>query len=74
VKACLKAIQYMLPSDSYLNFAIKWYSMRHAPGALNGRRAEWSLFIDCLQEFLGYTGSKLLAYKTSKVEASVEVS
>ena len=63
----------MLPSDSYLAFAIKWYSMRHAPGALNGRRAEWSLFMDCLQDFLGYMGSKLLNYKASKIEASAEV-
>ena len=74
VKTCLRAIQYMLQSDSYLSFAIKWYSLRHAPGALNGRRAEWSLFMDCLQDFLGYTGSKLLNFKASRAEASAEVS
>ena len=63
----------MLPGDNYLSLATKWYSVRHAPGALNGRRAEWTLFVDCLQDFLGYTGSRALNNKASRVDASLEV-
>lgn len=34
VDTCMKALDYILPSDTYLQLTIKWYAMRHSPGAI----------------------------------------
>nr|CAB3234793.1 anaphase-promoting complex subunit 1-like [Phallusia mammillata] len=72
VDTCLKAMRYTLPNDTYLSFATKWYSTRHAPGALNGQKAEWSLFVDCLLEYLGYVGMGMYSFKATGLGESMD--
>nr|XP_002122497.2 anaphase-promoting complex subunit 1-like [Ciona intestinalis] len=72
VNMCMRALQFVLPNDTYLSYVTKWYTFRHAPGALNGRHVEWSLFVDCLQEFLGYVGMSRWQMRQSAIQDSME--
>uniref|UniRef100_H2Y7X7 Anaphase-promoting complex subunit 1 middle domain-containing protein n=1 Tax=Ciona savignyi TaxID=51511 RepID=H2Y7X7_CIOSA len=72
VNTCMRALQFVLPNDTYLSYATKWYSFRHAPGALNGRNVEWTLFVECLQDFLGYVGISSWRFRHSAIQDSME--
>lgn len=70
---CLKALRYTLSTDAYMSLAVKWYKMRHAPGALNGRKVEWSLFVDCLMEYIGYVGTKSYSWRPTASGENMDV-
>ncbi|KAH0510942.1 Anaphase-promoting complex subunit 1 [Microtus ochrogaster] len=58
VQTCLQAIKFILPKEIAVQMLVKWYNVHSAPGGPS-YHSEWSLFVICLLNMMGYNTDRL---------------
>uniref|UniRef100_A0A8C8SU53 Anaphase-promoting complex subunit 1 n=1 Tax=Pelusios castaneus TaxID=367368 RepID=A0A8C8SU53_9SAUR len=70
VKRCLQGIKSVLPKEGAVQMLVKWYNAYNAPGGPS-YRSEWSLFVTCLMNMMGYNTDRLTWTRNLDFEGSL---
>ncbi|KAK7806339.1 hypothetical protein U0070_020191 [Myodes glareolus] len=70
VQTCLQAIKFILPKEIAVQMLVKWYNVHSAPGGPS-YHSEWSLFVICLLNMMGYNTDRLAWTRSSDFEGSL---
>ncbi|KAM7172817.1 anaphase-promoting complex subunit 1 isoform 5-T5 [Macrochelys suwanniensis] len=70
VKRCLQGIKSILPREIAVQMLVKWYNAYNAPGGPS-YHSEWSLFVTCLMNMMGYNTDRLAWTRNLDFEGSL---
>uniref|UniRef100_A0A674IBW9 Anaphase promoting complex subunit 1 n=1 Tax=Terrapene triunguis TaxID=2587831 RepID=A0A674IBW9_9SAUR len=70
VKRCLQGIKSILPKEIAVQMLVKWYNAYNAPGGPS-YHSEWSLFVTCLMNMMGYNTDRLAWTRNLDFEGSL---
>ncbi|MEJ1278730.1 anaphase promoting complex subunit 1 [Cricetulus griseus] len=70
VQTCLQAIKFILPKEIAVQMLVKWYNVHSAPGGPSCH-SEWSLFVICLLNMMGYNTDRLSWTRSFDFEGSL---
>ncbi|EMP36562.1 Anaphase-promoting complex subunit 1 [Chelonia mydas] len=70
VKRCLQGIKSILPKEIAVQMLVKWYNAYNAPGGPS-YHSEWSLFVTCLMNLMGYNTDRLAWMRNLDLEGSL---
>ncbi|XP_030051793.1 anaphase-promoting complex subunit 1 [Microcaecilia unicolor] len=70
VRRCLQAIKYILPKEIAVQMLVKWYNALNAPGGPSNH-SEWTLFVTCLMNMMGYNTDRLAWTQNLDFEGSL---
>lgn len=70
VQTCLQAIKFILPKEVAVQVLVKWYNVHSAPGGPSCH-SEWSLFVICLLNMMGYNTDRLAWTRSFDFEGSL---
>ncbi|KAH0622807.1 hypothetical protein JD844_025492 [Phrynosoma platyrhinos] len=70
VKRCLQGIKYILPKEIAVQMLVRWYNAYNAPGGPS-YCSEWSLFVTCLMNMMGYNTERVAWTRNLDFEGSL---
>nr|XP_016852666.1 PREDICTED: anaphase-promoting complex subunit 1 isoform X1 [Anolis carolinensis] len=70
VKRCLQGIKYILPKEIDVQMLVRWYNAYNAPGGPS-YYSEWSLFVTCLMNMMGYNTERVAWTRNLDFEGSL---
>nr|XP_060610458.1 anaphase-promoting complex subunit 1 isoform X2 [Anolis sagrei ordinatus] len=70
VKRCLQGIKYILPKEIAVQMLVRWYNAYNAPGGPS-YYSEWSLFVTCLMNMMGYNTERVAWTRNLDFEGSL---
>ncbi|KAJ7419604.1 Anaphase-promoting complex subunit 1 [Pitangus sulphuratus] len=70
VRRCLQGLKAILPKETAVQVLVKWYNAYNAPGGPS-YHSEWSLFVTCLMNMMGYNTDRLAWTRNLDFEGSL---